>query len=242
MACRASSRAWSSRSRARSACLGQTFCYLSSCRCSACPKPQVTPPTFCTTCWAGLGSLFGCPTVARVPRPQPGAGLCPWGHHRRAAAGLRGQRPGCVHTRGRSGAPAQWLFILRSTRRTGARLVRRRLSQTTTRSAASWSATSAASAESGGRSSDRSSWVRAWPSAWCPRPPSPARSSPPWSASSRSVSPDWSLGITCGLGGLGGGFLGASLQPRPPEHVLLRTLLGLLAVGLAVVNLAQVAT
>lgn len=56
-----------------------------------------------------------------------------------------------------------------------------------------------------------------------------------------SVAPDWSLGIACGLGGLCGGYLGASLQPRMPE-ALLRTILGLLAVGLAVVYAAQAIT
>ena len=40
-----------------------------------------------------------------------------------------------------------------------------------------------------------------------------------------SVSPDWSLGIAAGLGGLAGGWLGASLQPRIPERAL-RSLLG----------------
>lgn len=56
-----------------------------------------------------------------------------------------------------------------------------------------------------------------------------------------SIAPDWSLGIACGLGGLCGGYLGAALQPRLPEE-LLRTLLGLLAVGLAVGYLVQAAT
>ena len=57
---------------------------------------------------------------------------------------------------------------------------------------------------------------------------------------SGSIAPDWSLGVACGLGGLCGGYLGASLQPRLPEE-LLRTLLGLLAVGLAVAYAIQVA-
>jgi uncharacterized membrane protein YfcA len=57
---------------------------------------------------------------------------------------------------------------------------------------------------------------------------------------SGSVSPDWSLGITCGLGGLCGGYLGASLQSRFPEQ-LLRILLGLLAIGLALVYVGQAA-
>jgi uncharacterized protein len=56
-----------------------------------------------------------------------------------------------------------------------------------------------------------------------------------------SIAPDWSLGVACGLGGLCGGYLGASLQPRMPE-TLLRTILGLLAVSLAVVYVIQVAT
>lgn len=58
---------------------------------------------------------------------------------------------------------------------------------------------------------------------------------------SGSISPDWSLGIASGLGGLCGGYLGASLQPRLPER-LLRTLLGLLAIGLALVYVVQAAT
>ena len=56
-----------------------------------------------------------------------------------------------------------------------------------------------------------------------------------------SIAPDWSLGLACGLGGLCGGYLGASLQPRMPEE-LLRRLLGLLAVGLAAIYLLQAAT
>ena len=58
---------------------------------------------------------------------------------------------------------------------------------------------------------------------------------------SGSISPDWPLGIACGLGGLCGGYLGATLQPRLPERSL-RTLLGLLAIGLALVYLLQAAT
>ena len=57
---------------------------------------------------------------------------------------------------------------------------------------------------------------------------------------SASIAPDWSLGVACGLGGLCGGYLGASLQPRLPERFL-RTLLGLLAIGLAVVYVVQAA-
>jgi uncharacterized membrane protein YfcA len=58
---------------------------------------------------------------------------------------------------------------------------------------------------------------------------------------SGSIAPDWSLGIACGLGGLCGGYLGAALQPRMPEK-LLRAILGLLALGLAVLYTIQVAT
>lgn len=52
------------------------------------------------------------------------------------------------------------------------------------------------------------------------------------------VAPDWSLGIACGVGGLAGGWLGASLQPRIPERAL-RLLLGVLAVGLAALYLVE---
>ena len=52
------------------------------------------------------------------------------------------------------------------------------------------------------------------------------------------VSPDWSLGIATGLGGLAGGWLGASLQPRIPERIL-RTALGILALALAAMYLVQ---
>jgi uncharacterized membrane protein YfcA len=56
-----------------------------------------------------------------------------------------------------------------------------------------------------------------------------------------SIAPDWSLGVACGLGGLCGGYLGASLQPRLPEATL-RTLLGLLAIGLAAGYVVQAAS
>ena len=56
---------------------------------------------------------------------------------------------------------------------------------------------------------------------------------------SGAVSPDWSLGVATGLGGLVGGWLGASLQPRLPERAL-RTLLGVLALSLALTYLLQV--
>jgi uncharacterized membrane protein YfcA len=53
------------------------------------------------------------------------------------------------------------------------------------------------------------------------------------------ISPDWSLGIATGLGGLAGGWIGASLQPHVPERAL-RTLLGVMALALAVLYLVQV--
>ena len=49
---------------------------------------------------------------------------------------------------------------------------------------------------------------------------------------SGAIAPDWPLGITCGLGGLLGGYLGALLQPHMPDTALRKTL-GLLATGLA---------
>ncbi|WP_130290100.1 TSUP family transporter [Pseudonocardia sediminis] len=52
------------------------------------------------------------------------------------------------------------------------------------------------------------------------------------------VSPNWGVGLLCGLGGLIGGYLGARLQPRVPEAAL-RTLLGALAVGLALTYVVQ---
>jgi uncharacterized membrane protein YfcA len=47
-----------------------------------------------------------------------------------------------------------------------------------------------------------------------------------------SVAPDWSLGIAAGLGGLGGGYLGARWSRFAPERAL-RLLLGVLAILLA---------
>jgi hypothetical protein len=60
------------------------------------------------------------------------------------------------------------------------------------------------------------------------------------SRASGSISPDWWLGLWCGLGGLVGGYLGAALQPRLPEEFL-RSLLGCLAVGLSVAYVVQAA-
>lgn len=59
-------------------------------------------------------------------------------------------------------------------------------------------------------------------------------------ATTGPVSPDWALGVLCGLGGLIGGYLGARLQPHVPETGL-RTLLGTLAVGLAITYITQAA-
>jgi len=50
---------------------------------------------------------------------------------------------------------------------------------------------------------------------------------------SGSIAPAWIVGIAMGLGGLGGGYLGAGLQSRLPE-MLLRRALGVLALALAV--------
>ena len=58
------------------------------------------------------------------------------------------------------------------------------------------------------------------------------------SATPKHFSPNWPIGIACGLGGLCGGYLGARLQPRLPERGL-RLLLGALAVGIAVFYLTQ---
>lgn len=52
------------------------------------------------------------------------------------------------------------------------------------------------------------------------------------------IAPDWSIGLASGLGGLVGGYTGASLQPYLPEPVL-RRLLGLAAVAVALGYLAQ---
>lgn len=54
------------------------------------------------------------------------------------------------------------------------------------------------------------------------------------------IAPNWTVGLVCGLGGLLGGYLGARLQPHLPERVL-RSVLGVLATGLAVLYLAQAA-
>lgn len=48
---------------------------------------------------------------------------------------------------------------------------------------------------------------------------------------SGSIAPEWILGLALGLGGLGGSYLGAALQPRLPE-VGLRRLAGVLAIAI----------
>lgn len=52
------------------------------------------------------------------------------------------------------------------------------------------------------------------------------------------ISPDWTLGLLCGLGGLAGGYIGAALQPRVPEAAL-RLLLGSLAMALGLLYVVQ---
>jgi uncharacterized membrane protein YfcA len=53
-----------------------------------------------------------------------------------------------------------------------------------------------------------------------------------------NIAPDWALGISMGIGGLAGTYVGAHLQGRIPEHAI-RRLAGALAVLLAVRYLAQ---
>ena len=52
------------------------------------------------------------------------------------------------------------------------------------------------------------------------------------------VAPDWTLGLAAGIGGLAGGWVGASIQPSIPEAGL-RRLLGVLALMLACWYLIQ---
>jgi uncharacterized membrane protein YfcA len=52
-------------------------------------------------------------------------------------------------------------------------------------------------------------------------------------------SPDWALGVSMGVGGLGGSYLGARIQPRVPEHAL-RVALGVVSILLAARYLLQV--
>jgi uncharacterized membrane protein YfcA len=52
------------------------------------------------------------------------------------------------------------------------------------------------------------------------------------------ISPNWALGLLCGLGGLVGGYLGARLQPLLPETAL-RLLLGLTAIAVGAGYIVQ---
>ncbi|MFF7813696.1 TSUP family transporter [Streptomyces sp. NPDC007945] len=53
-----------------------------------------------------------------------------------------------------------------------------------------------------------------------------------------AVAPDWFLGLSCGAGGLLGGYLGARLQPRLPETAL-RLLLATLATAIGTLYAVQ---
>ncbi|MGW6357783.1 sulfite exporter TauE/SafE family protein [Streptomyces sp. NPDC055092] len=57
-------------------------------------------------------------------------------------------------------------------------------------------------------------------------------------AATGDVAPDWLLGLSCGAGGLVGGYLGARLQPRLPETAL-RLLLAALAVAVGALYAGQ---
>ncbi|MET7827095.1 sulfite exporter TauE/SafE family protein [Streptomyces sp. NPDC005386] len=58
-------------------------------------------------------------------------------------------------------------------------------------------------------------------------------------AATGDVAPDWLLGLSCGTGGLLGGYLGARLQPYLPETAL-RLLLGTLATGIGALYTVQI--
>ncbi|MXG30474.1 TSUP family transporter [Streptomyces sp. YIM 132580] len=58
-------------------------------------------------------------------------------------------------------------------------------------------------------------------------------------AASGEVAPDWLLGLSCGAGGLLGGYIGARFQPHLPETTL-RLLLGTLATGIGALYALQV--
>ncbi|MEU6682794.1 TSUP family transporter [Streptomyces sp. NPDC046832] len=57
-------------------------------------------------------------------------------------------------------------------------------------------------------------------------------------ATTGHVAPDWLLGLSCGVGGLLGGYLGARLQPHLPERAL-RLLLGALATAIGALYAVQ---
>lgn len=56
-------------------------------------------------------------------------------------------------------------------------------------------------------------------------------------AGNPQATPDWTVAVACGLGGLVGGYVGAALQPRVPRILLTRGL-GLISVFLALAYLA----
>lgn len=53
----------------------------------------------------------------------------------------------------------------------------------------------------------------------------------------QNLTPDWGVGVSIGLGGLVGSYVGASLQPHVSDATL-RKILGVLAIGIAVTYLA----
>ncbi|MFJ9941172.1 TSUP family transporter [Streptomyces erythrochromogenes] len=57
-------------------------------------------------------------------------------------------------------------------------------------------------------------------------------------AATGDIAPDWFLGLSCGVGGLLGGHLGARLQPHLPETAL-RLLLATLATGIGALYAVQ---
>jgi hypothetical protein len=57
-------------------------------------------------------------------------------------------------------------------------------------------------------------------------------------SSTDAVGPEWAIGVSSGLGGLVGGYLGAWLQPSLPQRAL-TLLLGGLAIGIALLYVVQ---
>jgi uncharacterized membrane protein YfcA len=55
-------------------------------------------------------------------------------------------------------------------------------------------------------------------------------------AGRHDAAPDWPIGLACGLGGLLGGYLGASAAPYLPQGIL-RRLLGCAALALSAMYL-----
>lgn len=54
-----------------------------------------------------------------------------------------------------------------------------------------------------------------------------------------TIAPDWLLGLALGVGGIGGSYLGASIQPHVPERAL-RVLLGIVSIAIGLLYLADV--